>query len=110
MKNRSLHTQLGLVFLGFLLLVISSVAVTFWLVQTQQNDAAIINLAGRQRMLAQQMTRLALTDPDNPELTETITRFEQTLAALMNGGEVVDGNGRSLSCLFTLLSGASCFC
>ncbi len=96
MKNRSLRTQLGFVFLGFLLLVISSVAVTFWLVQTQQNDATIINLAGRQRMLAQQMTRLALTDPINPELTTTTARFEQTLDVLMNGGEVIDSNGRSL--------------
>ncbi len=95
MKNRSLHTQLGAIFWGFLLLVVSSVGATFWLVQTQQNDAAIINLAGRQRMLAQQMTRLALTDPANPELGEAITRFEQTLMALVDGGEVVDGYGRT---------------
>lgn len=97
MKNGSLRTQLGLVFLGFLLLVISSVAVTFWLVQTQQNDAATINLAGRQRMLLQQMTRLALTNQDNLELRKTIDRFERTLIALSEGGEVVDGNGRSLT-------------
>ncbi|MBX3055319.1 MAG: type IV pili methyl-accepting chemotaxis transducer N-terminal domain-containing protein [Anaerolineae bacterium] len=93
MKNRSLRTQLGIIFWGFLLLVISSVGVTFWLVQTQQNDAAIINLAGRQRMLAQQMTRLALTDPANPELGETITRFDQTLRVLLDGGAVVNGYG-----------------
>ena len=97
MNNNSLRVQLSAVFLGFLLLVLSSVAVTFWLVQTQQQDAAIINLAGRQRMLAQQMTRLALTDPNNPELAATITRFEQTLTALAEGGEVVDGNGRSFT-------------
>lgn len=97
MKRLSLRHQLGAIFLGFLLLVLSSVAVTFWLVQTQQNDAALINLAGRQRMLLQQMTRLALTDPDNPELRQTIDRFEQTLAALAEGREVVDGNGRSFT-------------
>lgn len=94
MNNRSLRTQLGIIFWGFLLLVVSSVGVTFWLVQTQQNDAAIINLAGRQRMLAQQMTQLALTDPANPELGETTARFEQTLRALLDGGEVVDGYGQ----------------
>ncbi|GIK55602.1 MAG: GAF domain-containing protein [Chloroflexi bacterium] len=94
MRNRSLRTQLGIIFWGFLLLVVSSVGVTFWLVQTQQNDAAIINLAGRQRMLAQQMTRLALTDPANPELGETIARFDQTLRALLDGGEVVDRYGQ----------------
>ncbi|KAA3664921.1 MAG: hypothetical protein DWQ04_03260, partial [Chloroflexi bacterium] len=97
MKNSSLRVQLSAVFLGFLLLVISSVTVTYWLAQTQQHDAAIINLAGRQRMLAQQMTRLALTDPKNPELSETIAHFEQTLSVLTNGGEIVDGNGRSLT-------------
>ena len=97
MKGHSLRIQLGSVFLGFLLLVVSSVAVTFWLVQTQQNDAAIINLAGRQRMLLQQMTRLTLTDPDNPKLEETIAAFQQTLTALSEGGTVLAGNGRSLS-------------
>lgn len=97
MRRGSLQTQLNAVFFSFLLLVISSVAVTFWLVQTQQHDAAIINLAGRQRMLAQQMTRLALTDPADPELAETSTHFEQTLSALAEGGKVTDGNGRSLT-------------
>jgi two-component system nitrate/nitrite sensor histidine kinase NarX len=93
MRNGSLQVQLNAIFLGFMLLVISAVGVTFWLVQTQQNDAAIINLAGRQRMLAQQIIRLTLTDPANPELAETIARFEQTLSLLTVGGEVVDGNG-----------------
>ncbi len=97
MHNGSLQTQLNAVFLGFLLLVTSSVAVTFGLVQTQQHDAAIINLAGRQRMLAQQMIRLALTDPANPELPETSAHFEQTLSALAEGGKVMDGNGRFLT-------------
>ncbi|MCB0035478.1 MAG: GAF domain-containing protein, partial [Anaerolineales bacterium] len=43
------------------------------------------------------MARLTLTDPNNPELAATIARFEQTLAALTYGGEVVDGNSRSLT-------------
>ncbi len=94
MNPRSLRLQLGTVFLGFLLLVLSAVTVTFWLVQTQQNDAAIINLAGRQRMLVQQMTRLALTEPENPQLAESAHHFEQTLTVLAEGGGIVDGNGR----------------
>lgn len=94
MKPRSLRLQLGLIFLGFLLLVVSAVGATFWLVQTQQNDAVIINLAGRQRMLVQQMTRLALTEPENLQLAESSHHFEQTLTVLMEGGEIGDGNGR----------------
>jgi two-component system, NarL family, nitrate/nitrite sensor histidine kinase NarX len=94
MLHGSLRTQLGAIFLGFLLLVAASVAVTFWLVVSQQHDAAILNLAGRQRMLTQQMTRLALTQPDSPDLTQTISRFEQTLIALQEGGTTIDAHGR----------------
>jgi two-component system, NarL family, nitrate/nitrite sensor histidine kinase NarX len=94
MLHGSLRTQLGAIFLGFLLLVAASVAVTFWLVDAQQHDAAILNLAGRQRMLTQQMAHLALTQPDSPDLTQTIARFEQTLAALQDGGTTTDAHGR----------------
>jgi two-component system, NarL family, nitrate/nitrite sensor histidine kinase NarX len=94
MLHGSLRTQLGAIFLGFLLLVAASVAVTFWLVASQQHDAAILNLAGRQRMLTQQMTRLALTQPDSPDLTQTMARFEQTLIALQDGGTTTDAHGR----------------
>lgn len=101
MKQRSLQTQLGAIFLGFLLLVISAVAATFWLTQTQQHDAAIINLAGRQRMLAQQMARLALTDAESPELAASRDRFAQTLTGLAEGGVVEVENGRFLTLLPT---------
>lgn len=90
----SLRVRLGIIFVGFLLLVVSSVALTAWLVQTQQADATIINLAGRQRMLTQQMTLLALTVPESPELGRTVARFEQTLRALEVGGTALDGHGR----------------
>ncbi len=96
MKHRSIRSQLGAVFLGFLMLVVSSVAVTFWLIQSQQADATIINLAGRQRMLTQQMVRLALTQPDSIELKQTLDRFTQTLTALSNGGEVLNASNRRI--------------
>lgn len=97
MKQCSLPSQFGAIFLGFLLLVVSAVAATFWLAQTQQQDAAIINLAGRQRMLAQQMARLALTEPDDPVLAATAARFAQTLTALTAGGQASMDNGRLLT-------------
>lgn len=98
---RSLRTQLGLIFLAFFILVAGSVAATFWLVKTQHDDATVINLAGRQRMLTQQMTRLALTQPDSPELPQVSQQFEQTLHALRDGGSVTDANGRSIILLPT---------
>lgn len=95
--RRSFRTRFGLIFLGFLLLVGSSVIATFWVIQTQNTDATVINLAGRQRMLTQQMVRLALTQPNSSELAETIGWFDRTHDALLNGGTTLDANGRVVS-------------
>ncbi len=65
----------------------------FWSVRTQEKDALIINLAGRQRMLTQKMTWLALTQLDNPELSASIELFDQTLQALRFGGTTTDSAG-----------------
>lgn len=92
-----MRVRLTVIFLGFLVLVIGSLLTTSWLVQTQRNDATIINLAGRQRMLAQQMTHLALTQPNEPELAAIQLRFDQALAALREGGVVLDAGGRSVT-------------
>lgn len=86
-----LQVQLTILFAAFVLLVITSVGVTYWGLQTQQQDALVINLSGRQRMLAQQMTRLTLQLQDGDEamaapLQESEQIFSQTLSALRNGG------------------------
>jgi two-component system, NarL family, nitrate/nitrite sensor histidine kinase NarX len=86
-----LQVQLTILFTAFVLLVIISVGVTYWGLQTQQQDALVINLSGRQRMLVQQMTRLALQVNGGDEATiatlqESRHMFEQTLSALRDGG------------------------
>ena len=86
-----LQVQLIILFTAFVLLVMVSVGVTYWGLQTQQQDALVINLAGRQRMLIQQMTRLALqvqdrNDAASADLQESEQIFSQTLSALQNGG------------------------
>lgn len=78
-----------LLFGALFLLITISVTATFWGIQTQREDALVINLAGRQRMLTQKMTWLALTQPDSPELADAIQTFEQTLSALRFGGETL---------------------
>jgi two-component system nitrate/nitrite sensor histidine kinase NarX len=93
---RTLGAQLGAVFLGFLLLVVSSAGATFAAVHTQANDATIINLAGRQRMLTQRMTWLALAQADSPDLAASIQRFDETLHALQDGGPALDTTGRPI--------------
>ncbi|MCL4298640.1 MAG: type IV pili methyl-accepting chemotaxis transducer N-terminal domain-containing protein [Anaerolineae bacterium] len=92
--GRSLRMQLGAIFMGFLLLVGGSGAATFLAIQAQAGDAALINLAGRQRMLTQKMTLLALTQPDSPDLAITAQSFEHTLAALRSGGLAFDPTGQ----------------
>ncbi len=90
----SLRVRFGLLFAVFLLLVSSSAAVTAWLVADQREAARVINLAGRQRMLVQQMSREALqiaarSDPAGHARTldEAARTFDRTLAALLDGGQ-----------------------
>ncbi|MBM4423686.1 MAG: GAF domain-containing protein [Chloroflexi bacterium] len=94
---RSLRAQLGAILLGFLLLVASSVAATFLAARAQSSDAMVINLAGRQRMLTQQMTWLALSRPNDPGLESAMALFEQTLFALRDGGATLDAAGRMVT-------------
>lgn len=98
---KTIQGRLWSIFLAFFLLVLISVGVTFWGVESQKQDATIINLAGRQRMLLQLMTRLALeSNPHDPlkdagesvdsrreALQEAVNTFELTLSALQDGGQ-----------------------
>jgi two-component system nitrate/nitrite sensor histidine kinase NarX len=94
---RSVRAQFGAVFLGFLLLVASSATATFLTVRAQADDARVINLAGRQRMLTQKVTWLALVEPDNPDLAASIRLFEETLHALRDGGTTLDATGQPVT-------------
>ena len=100
----NLPTRLALLFLLFLALVTTSVTVTAWMVNDQHQDARVINLAGRQRMLVQQMTSQALqigSGDDRQDhqqaLSEAQAVFEQTLEALLNGGETYYLPGQMVS-------------
>lgn len=98
---KSIRAALGLLFLTFVLLVSITVGATFWGLNAQKQDALVINLAGRQRMLVQQMTRLALEIRSGevehiPDLQDSMTTFARTLAAFQSGGEVPYLPGRSV--------------
>ena len=91
----TLRRRMGLLFLAFSLLVSISVAATSWTIETQNQDALVINLAGRQRMLIQQMTTetLQIEKGRGEEYISNIASgaahtFDQTLWALTNGGKV----------------------
>ncbi len=90
-KRQSLRKAIYLLYLGFFLLVNFSVIATLIAIQSQKQDAQIINLAGRQRMLSQRITWLALTGSNPSELAFSIQLFEQTHQALSQGGIAMRG-------------------
>ena len=89
--------------IGAILFIGISVAVTLWGLGAQRDDALLINLAGRQRMLIQQMAleSLNVQIADNPAsrrmLRETADLFEQTLDALAYGGAIQMTEGRPVT-------------
>src|SRR5512135_2341758 len=91
MMLKTVQGRLGLLFLAFALLVMIAVAAMYWSLETQRQDALIIDLAGRQRMLAQQMARMAYGSgkgqgANNAAMQAAEQTFDQTLHALLAGG------------------------
>lgn len=93
MGLNTLRKTMWILRLALLLLVLLSVAATSWISVTQNKDGLIINLAGRQRMLIQQMVSLTLQIENHPDI-QTITRlqetaeiFDESLYVLSDGGE-----------------------
>ena len=82
---------LGLVGLAVLTAVASSV-ISLYFLAAQEQDAPVINIAGRQRMLSQKMTKESLTvasqakeQQARQELSKTRQLFDTSLNALING-------------------------
>lgn len=99
----TLRYRLGLLLLAFLLLVTVSVAATGWALNDQREAALVINLAGRQRMLIQQITSQALQiEPGSIQaaaseaLSDSQSIFDQTLTALISGGKTTYRPGETV--------------
>lgn len=94
---RSLHVRLGVILLCFLLLVGGSTLATVLAVRAQAGDALLINVAGRQRMLAQQIAKDALLVSQGgasaASLRQADRAFEMDLLALLHGGPVHGDEG-----------------
>jgi two-component system nitrate/nitrite sensor histidine kinase NarX len=94
----SIRAKLSAVFIGFLLIGAGSVAATFLTVRAQTADARVINLAGRERMLVQEITKAVLgIAQERPsdyqtELRQAADLFDRTLVALLDGGSVAYGD------------------
>ncbi|MFQ5480659.1 MAG: bacteriohemerythrin [Thermodesulfobacteriota bacterium] len=84
--------------------MIISVGITFYVVRSQSSDAVVINIAGRQRMLTQKMTKESLiffnavvnrtkTADILKNLKSTVRLFDKSLHALKNGGVTMGTGG-----------------
>lgn len=100
----SLRERIGVLFLAFSFLVVISVVAMFLAIETQQQDARVINLAGRQRMLLQAMTRHALEIEKHPgealhreALAAASATFQSTLQALAQGGPAPYAPGQQVT-------------
>ncbi len=89
-------------FAVFMLLVVGT---TTYVVSSQSADAGIIDIAGRQRMLTQKMSKEALafvsalqegssTEGQRKGLLETVSLYDKSLQALMNGGVTLGTDGK----------------
>ena len=93
---------------GFLCIISLIIAANFYLNRLQKDSALIINLAGRQRMLSQKMTKEVLgfarqkegnlSESDYREsLSKTKRLFTTTLSALTYGGKTQDSDGKEVT-------------
>lgn len=86
----------------FILLDLTVLLINYQIAYQVSRDAVAINLAGRQRMLSQRMTK-ALLELQHPETTQAVAEkefrnallaFDQTLQAFAHGGVVTGGDGK----------------
>ncbi|BCL62513.1 hypothetical protein DGMP_32060 [Desulfomarina profundi] len=90
------RTKIILVTGSLALIILGMFLVTWWVTNNQKNDGAIINMAGRQRMLSQKMTRELLEGVSADDGIErekafnasanSMRVFNTTLNSLMQGG------------------------
>ncbi|MEW6221388.1 MAG: methyl-accepting chemotaxis protein [Thermodesulfobacteriota bacterium] len=89
-----LHRKFSLLLVIFLAIGLANTAIIYAVVQDQKTNGRAINLAGRQRMLSQKMSKEALSLADCPDLaacratlSQTVTLFDRTLRGLLAGDD-----------------------
>ncbi len=90
--------KLGIILMGLSLIIIGMFLITWYVTNHQKDDGLVINLAGRQRMLTQKLTKEILMleiarqkkGENSPELITSVQNtmrvFDTTLAALKDSG------------------------
>jgi len=100
-----MKSRLILAVATFVVLDLGTLAFSYTIARQVEKDAVAINLAGRQRMLSQRITKAALLAVNaersetqraesTAELGQAYKVFNRTLSAFAEGGETVGGDGR----------------
>lgn len=95
--------RLFMAVLLFVVLDLSILVINLWIAHQVALDAVAINLAGRQRMLSQRLTKAALLAAGDPastqaqaarlEMIAAAQLFDSTLRAFQQGGPTIGGDG-----------------
>lgn len=95
--------RLFIAVLLFVVLDLSILVINLWIAHQVALDAVAINLAGRQRMLSQRLTKAALLAAGDPasaqaqaarlEMMAAAQLFDSTLIAFQQGGPAIGGEG-----------------
>jgi methyl-accepting chemotaxis protein len=90
----SIRFKTGAILIGMFIIIVFMFGTTFYTTKAQKSDGLVINLAGRQRMLTQKMTKELLefvADNSNQKIANSVKNtmqvFDVTLNALINSGE-----------------------
>ncbi len=90
--------KLGIILMGLSLIIVGMFLITWYVTNQQKDDGLVINLAGRQRMLTQKLTKEIImlhmareqTGKNDPQLITTVQNtmrvFDTTLSALKDSG------------------------
>ncbi len=102
----STRQLLNLTMGAFAMLLLAAIGIVFSTTGSQDDQNTRIDLAMRQQVLVQDLTRqaAALTDAEDrasvaaarESLAQTILQFDRNLTALLHGGQAVDANGRTI--------------
>jgi two-component system nitrate/nitrite sensor histidine kinase NarX len=89
------RVQLGIVLVGLLLIAGASALLTY--MDAKHHDQHYVGMAliGHQRELAQQLSWLALADPQTPEFAAAAGTFQNNLRILSNGGGIASPGEQS---------------
>jgi methyl-accepting chemotaxis protein len=100
LNNFSLRRKLSSIPIIFIFLMLLSTCITVISISNQKGDAPALNIAGRQRMLSQKMTKelfMALSSKvgaqaDYSAISKTSALFETSLQGLINGNKDLNLN------------------